>query len=339
MIPSFADSFEVLCLQIAADGRGPVLFGDSVDRAREAGRPFMVGEEFPSVYLEFPLSGEPFLDVTLLYSKLDSGTRIDSPAASGSEDMLDWYASACAGYEHVNVGFELDTGKPELPAAAVHFQPRMHTELVEPFCEVIGEPERAKLYLDLAARMPEGWELSFFGLFRGRPGSPLRVCGYLAADVKAACAENPAELAAVFDKVGFSAYDDAMLAQVSELMAIAPGGIDFQLDIYPDGPLGDAFAFDVQFEIEQPWAVEENFSSGPGARVMETLAKWGAADERWKLAAGAAFARAIPLPTEDGELKRYSFTVIPQWLKARWRAGVLQPSKLYYLGGAGFLES
>ena len=46
---SHADAFEVLCLQAADDGRGDVLFGDSLPRARKALRPFMVGEKFPSV--------------------------------------------------------------------------------------------------------------------------------------------------------------------------------------------------------------------------------------------------------------------------------------------------
>ena len=74
---SHADAFEVLCLQAADDGRGDVLFGDSLPRARKALRPFMVGERFPSVYLEFPLLGAPFLDVTVLYAALEAGTRID----------------------------------------------------------------------------------------------------------------------------------------------------------------------------------------------------------------------------------------------------------------------
>ena len=33
--------------------------------------------------------------------------------------------------------------------------------------------------VDKAARMPEGWSLAFVGVFRGRSGSPLRICGYM----------------------------------------------------------------------------------------------------------------------------------------------------------------
>ena len=90
--PSYADSLEVLILQASDKGRGPILFGDSVARARKLARPFMIGEEFPDVYLEFPLIGEPFLDLTFLYGKMEPGSSVDSPAAAGTEPMLDWYA-------------------------------------------------------------------------------------------------------------------------------------------------------------------------------------------------------------------------------------------------------
>lgn len=335
---TFADSFEVLCLQAADDGRGPILFGDSFERARKALRPFMVGKTFPDVYMEFPLIGEPFMDVTVLLKKLEPGTRIDSPAAAGTEAMLDWYAGILDDHKGIACGYEVDTKEPGLPAAAIHFQPQRKTELVEPFCEVVGEPERAALYLDLNARMPEGWPLSFFGMFRGRPGSPLRVCGYLGAATQAACASDPDELGRVFRTIGFSAYDDAMLAQVSQLMAVTPGLVDFQFDIYPDGSLGDTFAIDLQFAIEQPENVRACFTDGGGADVMNLLEKWGAADERWHLGAEASFARAIPAQRDDGTLCRWAFTLLPQWAKARWRNGILQPSKLYLLGHSGPLK-
>lgn len=169
-MPSHADAFEVLCLQAADYGRGQELFGESFVRACRLARPFMVGEKFPSVYLEFPLVSDPFLDVTVLYNRLCPGTRVASEAAEGSEAMLDWYAGTCNAYEDVCCGFELDTKESELPRAAVHFQPRGHLELVEPFCEALGESRRAELYLGTAVRMPKHWQLSFFGFFRGRPG-------------------------------------------------------------------------------------------------------------------------------------------------------------------------
>ena len=337
-IPTHADAFQVLLLQAADEGRGPALFGDSLARAREAAPPFMVGRKLPNVYLEHPLSGNPSLDVTVLLGQIDAGTRIESPVAGDHAAMLDWYAGARREHENVTCGFELDTKEEPLPVAAVHFQPREHGELVRPFCEAAGEPLAAKLYLNQAARMPEGWPLSFFGMFRGRPGSPLRVCGYLDGAEKAACADDPARLAAAFDAIGFSTYDAAMLAQASALLSAAPGGTDFQFDVFPDGTLGPTFSIDVQFGIEQPEAVRLAFETGAGGRVMGLLEDWGAADGRWRQSVASAFARAIPVETDDGGTSRFAFTLMPQWAKARWTAGKLQPAKLYHLAHAGLLD-
>lgn len=336
-IPAHADAFEVLCLQAADQGRGSLLFGESINRARKLARPFMVGERFPSVYLEFPLAGDPFLDVTVLYDRLEPETRIASDAAAGSEAMLDWYAEIGDKYDDVCCGFELDTKRPELPRAAVHFQPREHLELVRPLCEALGERRRAELYLGMAARMPERWRLSFFGFFRGRPGSPLRVCGYLDLKEAMRCARDPAHIAEVFDAVGFGAYDETMLERAAALMGAAPDGLDFQFDVLDDGTLGPMFALDLRLGVMQPEDVVSSFEDGQAARVFGLLERYGTVDGRWRLAGKAAFARSVNVVLEDGSIGRYAFTLMPQWVKARWYECTQQPSKLYHFAHAGLL--
>lgn len=329
-VPSNADAFEVLCLQAADEGRGAVLFGECLARAREVVRPFIPEGDFPSTYLEFPLVGDPFLDVTVLYSSVEPGMRIDSDAANGTEEVLDWVAQAISSDDNVGFGFEIDVKDPQTSAAAIHFQPRNHTDLVKPFCEAAGVPEKGDLYLSCANRMPKGWPLSFFGMFRGRSDSPLRICGYIGSTESEKCAGDAGHIREVFETVGFTAFDEAMLEQAREVFEIAPSTVDFQFDVYPDGTLGDTFAIDVQFDFKQPDAVRADFETGDGWRFMSWLQEHGIADERWKLAANAAFARKIPVQLEDGTPKHFSFVIMPQWVKVRWRNGQLQPAKIYY---------
>ena len=47
-----------------------------------------------------------------------------------------------------------------------------HAVYDAPFCEALGEPDADRMYVDKAARMPEGWSLTFAGVFRGSLGSP-----------------------------------------------------------------------------------------------------------------------------------------------------------------------
>ena len=321
--------FQALLVHAGNDGRAEALFGSSYERARQASDPFMVGSEAPSTYLEFPLSGEPFLDLTFLYGKLEPGVFVDHPAVAGTEAVFEWFASVCPSYNKIAFGFELDTEKPEIPTAAIHFQPREDIQLVQPFCDAVGEPERGALYLDMAKRMPPGWPLSFFGMFRGRPGAPLRVCGYLDKQEQDACAQDPQRLQDVFDHVGFGAYDERMLEQVRTLLDTVPGLTDFQLDVYPDGQLGDVFAIDVNFAIEQPEQVCASFESGVASHVVRLFQEWGIADDRVKMAPDLAFARGLPWVRDDGSTCTCMLTLFPVWAKVRWRAGVLQPAKLY----------
>jgi len=336
-VPTHEEAFQVLLLQAADDGRAELLFGDSLERLREAIPPFLIGDDFPDVYLEHPLIGSPFIDATVLYGKLRPGLHVDSPLAGKNNELFDWFSEVRESYDDISFGFELDTKEEVPPAAAVHFQPRRHTELVRPFCELADEPERASLFLDFAKRLPDDWSPSFFGLFRGRAGSPLRICGYVDVAEKLACATDHTHLAHLFDTIGFAAYHEEMLAQISAIMAAAPSTVDFQFDVYPDGSLGSMFALDVRFGVQQPEEMQETFENGPGARLMGILEGWGMADDRWRLATRAAFARAIPAVLPDNSIELYAFTLMPQWVKVRWVDGKLQPSKLYHLGRGALL--
>jgi len=107
--------------------------------------------------------------------------------------------------------------------------------------------------------------------------------------------------------------------------------------VYPDGTLGTVFALDNQFGIQQPAAVRDCFQNGGGAQVMQTLQRWGVADDRWRLTAEASFATYLPCQREDDTWGKYAFTLMPQWVKTRWADCTMQPAKVYYLGKACFL--
>ena len=335
MLLTHAQAFEVLLLQAADAGRDAALFGSAAHRVRDAALPFLIGEKFPEIYLEFPLAGEPFLDVTLLYGELEEDARIGSPLAAGCEGVISFYARERAKDASIGFGFEIDCSSPHPSAAGVHFQPRSRIELVVPFCEAVGSSEKAALYLAQNERMPQGWPLAFFGMFRGRADSPLRVCGYLKEGERRACGADPARLARAFEQAGFSAYDKAMLAQVACVLGLAPADADFQFDVLADGSLGDMFAIDVRFDSMSSVDVCKSFASGAGAAIMAKLREWGIADGRVAHVADMAFTRGVDLWADDGSSAPFGFSLVPGWLKVRWRGGVLQPAKMYMKASAG----
>ena len=336
---NYHDFFDILCSFASSKGRGAKLFGDDVLKLSEKIAPFLIGCSFPAIYLEFPLIGTPFLDATILYNDIESGTRIDSITAGDCSALLDWYSQIRKKYKHISFGFELDTDAPENTQAAIHFQPRQSFELVEPFCKIIGEEDRGKLYLEAAKNMPDGWPFSFFGIFRGRKNAPLRVCGYISDEAQSIGAKDPMEIKAVFDKVGFTDYNNIMLEQISKIMSLNYQGIDFQFDIHPDGSFGDTFALDVELGEKSSKQIHKAFSNGVSAELMNVLKTWGIADERTSLLKDRGLSRSIKIPNNDGTDARLAFIFRPDWVKIRWRQCCLQPSKCYSFINAKKLES
>lgn len=63
----------------------------------------------------------------------------------------------------------------------------------------------------------------------------------------------------------------------------------------------------------------------PIPRLLET---WQAKGERWRLVPDTSLKRCLPSEREDGTTGKVTFVLMPQWVKVRWRARNLVPSKL-----------
>ena len=323
---SLENVLQTLLLIAEDDGRGQLLFGESINRAKRLLPDYLVGKTFPNVYLEFPLMGEPFLDVSVGYKDFPAGEGIRAPSAEGTQEMLDWFSGTAPAFPGISCGYELDLKHKDPSKAGIYFHPDRYRELVLPFCRTIGEDDKAQLYLNAADRLPAAWKPSYFGLFRGRPDAPFRIGGYLSDSEMAACVKDPGRIHNVFDRIGFRAYHSEMLRQMSELLAAVPGYSDFQFDVFLDGTFGDTFSLDVYFPFVQPEEMPAYFQEGEAAKFMKLLNCWKVADARLVPALEMAFEGAIPV-NED----LYIYFLRPNWLKVRWIQGTLQPAKLYVM--------
>jgi hypothetical protein len=334
LIPSNELACRTLFYHAASDGRAQALFGPYWEKTCDAVLPYTQGVAFPNLYLEFPLKGDPFLDVTALIHTVEPGGPSCPEAVAGFAPVYNWVTKLHEADRRICFGFELDAATAASGPAAVHFQHYEKLHLAEEFCKRMGDPDTGKLYLDLAERMPAEWRPSFFGMFRGRAGSSLRVCGYLSRKEIARCAENPAYLETVFSRIGFTAYDEEMLRAVSAWFSTVRAA-DYQIDVRPDGTLGEVFAVDGSTGVLREQEIKASFDSGSFARMMTLLESWGSADSRWRLAAGMTLTRGFPAEDENGNSCLFAMLVRPDWVKARWRAAVLQNAKCYCRAWAG----
>ena len=335
--PTPMEAFDALYILAAGNGRGAALFGDSIELARPAYERTLIGDSYPTFYLEFPLLGNPCFDLLSVHGDLKPGSSFVPGAGFGYQGMIDWFAQAERDPDEVSCGIEIDASSGETEKAGVYLQQRRQHELVAPFLESVGEGARAQSYLDVLARMPEGWPPAYVGLFPGRAGTPLRIGGYMRSEELARCEEDPRYLAERFDAIGFTAYDGPMLERCCEFMREVPA-IDFQFDIMPDGSLSDVFGLSLSFNEAKPRQARECMEEGYGARLMELLESWGLADARWRLIADAVIARHVPVELEDGSEARFALIVRLNYAKVKFKACAPQPAKFYLTCKAGLLE-
>lgn len=332
---SVEDAFDMLCIRAGEGGRDEKLFGGCIPRARQLFRPFVIGNRFPTVFLECPLAGVPFLDMTVLYGRLPEGCVVKSKYAEGCDELFRLYGRMKQDHPDICFGFELDTSKEEPGTAAVHLEPRDHIEVVEPFCEAIGEARYAKLYLQTAAKLADTMPPSFFGMFKGRSDAPLRVCGYLGREEMDGIINDRDFLLNFFKAVGFTAYDDAMVDEIVKLMQIVPCETDYQFDIYPDGKAGEVFSIDLRLNEQAAASVRKSFESGDAAKIMSHFSKLGIADDRISMLSEMATSLAFPSIDENGEITGRAMVIYPMWLKIRWKGAHLQNAKCYSLLNSG----
>lgn len=149
LVPTHTETLEMLCVQAGGNGRAEELFGSCLQNVMRRVPPFLVGSSLPELYLEFPLAGDPFCDLTLLLGDNAPGCRMDSPIAAGTGPLLDFYAGVQANGlcakdgDGVSFGFEIDCSSSDPVAAGVYFQPRKRRELVRPSCKTPAFPRTA----------------------------------------------------------------------------------------------------------------------------------------------------------------------------------------------------
>ena len=107
--PTQIAAFCALYSIAAADGRGEALFGDSFDQALDFYQRTLIGDGYPIAHLEFPLLGEPCLDLLSVHRKVPPGAKFATGAGYGHQAMFDWFAEVGADMHAYNVALAART--------------------------------------------------------------------------------------------------------------------------------------------------------------------------------------------------------------------------------------
>ncbi|ETP73818.1 hypothetical protein UYO_0072 [Lachnospiraceae bacterium JC7] len=311
--------FRALLTIVTAEGRGKALFGDKLSLAEESFDRAISGQIFPTVYLEFPLIGNPCFDMLVTYGETLFRDGIDPSAqAFGYRKALDCFATFSG--RNAGFGYSIDLSRGDTEQAGLYLQHQGDHSLIEPFLRACGEEARLPYYLDISERLKKYWQSAYIAFFPGRPGTPTRIGGYKFGSY---------DLRTLFDLAGFTAWGPDMIELCDELITICRPS-DFQFDILSDGSVSDVFGLGFAFGAQKrPKIGEESLRSDKGARFMNRLQEMKLIDDRWKMIPDAVFARAYPVESEDGNKRLIALAVLLSYVKIKFKAGVPQTVKFY----------
>ena len=322
--------YEAIYLLAAGEGREEKLFGTCAPLAREAFERSLIGGEFPIIWFEIPLSGEPWFDlhVSLSREELHGDVRFAPGAGSGYDELFRWYAEEETGGCGLAFAYDVSRGTIDDPAVHVNVNQKPLSDM-DRFFELASGKEAAGLYSDFTNRLPRGWSVWYAGSHPGRPGSPVRVDCYVDQTLEKAYAADSAMLERDLRTCGFDAIGSALHDLATPILQ-SPFRLELQFDLMHDGSLGPTLGISAGFSVGSANRIRRLFGEGgPAATLMGAVERMGLADDRWRLIPDASFSKLVHV---DGEA--IALYCVPTFVKLRMREGEALDAKLYLQASA-----
>lgn len=326
--------YDALYLLAAGGGREAELFGDCQPLAREAFCRSLIGEEFPTVWFELPLLGEPRFDLHVAASRaaLRPGATFAPGAGAGYEGLFRWYAEEESGGAGLAFAYDVSEGRIGEPAVHVNVN-RAPLARMDRFFELAASRAAAGRYRGFEARLPRGWRVWYAGFHPGRPGAPVRVDCFVDDALKAAYANVPSLLEAHLRECGFSATS-AALREIAGLVTKSPFRLELQFDVLEGGLVGPTVGVSAGFGTMGAAAARALFGEGGAAcALMCQVEGRGLSDGRWRRVPETCFARLV---SAGGDA--LALYCSPTFVKLRVRDGEPLDAKFYLQAGARSLQ-
>lgn len=302
-------------------------FGNSRYLATDVYRRSLIGDAFPSFWMEVPLAGAPGFDLHVYYDRgqIQPGDHFGEGCGFGMQALFDWYSGHETG--GVGVGFAHDLrGEHIATGAYVNFNRRPLAD-TRGFFSALGNEEAHEDAAALLARIPSSWRPWYLGLFPDRPHAGVRVGAFVGPERQARYARDRCALAGDLTRAGFTAFDDEMLSKL-QILAAQPYTLELQLDAVGQ-TTGDTLGADLTLNLRSAPDTQEAFADdGAGARACKLLESWGIADTRWRQINNATVSKMVPMRTDAG-IAPLLMACVPSFIKAKWTATQAQAAKVY----------
>ena len=323
--------YDIIYALAAKDGREEALFGTCAPMAHEALTHSLASDDFPELWFEIPLAGEPWFDLHALTSheSLSPGMSFSPDTTGGYPEVFTWFANCQASVvRQLALSYDIGSGNARKPAIQL-LRRTSDPNIFCSFLQATGRADAIPAYKAFEERIPNEWFLCYAGVFPDRLKESLRVECIPGRDLQKSYAENPALLEEHLASTGLRNLDDTIVPRCQEL-AKCPLQLEFQFDIDETGTAEPTFSASVRFASPPGTEECQPFDSckATGA-LMQKVEEWGLADDRWRLMEQTMFASRARFQGESLLLYCY-----PAFVKLRWTDGKPRDAKAYLIAGA-----
>lgn len=332
------DIYKILIAHLARGERKTKLFGD-LKLSEKAFANSLIGSEFPNIYYEIYLQGEPRTDMHVsVDSESIHACRNIPPQLGGGgyEKFFAWYKTT-RGMRALHFAYDLSEKRTDSHGIQLFFE--LPFSEVKEYFRIMGSEASAEYLREFQARAPEGWSPTYFALLQGRPGSPVRIDYFVKKERQEIYAKDINAFGEDLKSVGFDAVSDEFLRFCDEI-AKAPFPMELQFNVLGGGKMDSTIGVSATLapaalglhQSGQPTFLQtrESFSEGGAAfQLLQRAEAWGLSDRRWRYAKDIIFHKRLSF----GGANVFLFSV-PVFLKVRWRRGKPLDAKLYDIAGA-----
>ena len=298
------------------------LFGEHNTRDIEAFSRSYIGNEFPEIWFEMPLSGKPWYDLHILTARKSLEEDCKIPEDVFYPKVFSWFA-ASTGVRQLAVSHDLSKGIYDNPAVQLLVSGR-DDGVVHDFLAASQKSYLSAFYDAFMKRRAESWYACYFGTFPSRSDQLLRIECIPKKQDQISYASDARILAAQLESVGYKASAETL--ELINFMAALPFPIEFQFDVTRNGTVAAVMSASLRFSMPgiKRGSLQTAFLNDDEnvERLMKRLCDLGLSDERWKLLPDAAFAKRL------GEGHLIGF---PAFIKVRFNADGPVDAKAYLM--------
>lgn len=296
------------------------LFGEHNAHDLEAFWSSYIGDDFPEVWFELPLSGDPWYDLHVLTSRRVLERDFEIPEDVFFPDVFSWFSTA-SNVRQLAISHDLSKGVYDRPAVQLLVSGR-DDNVVHDFLAAAQNSCATVSYDAFMRRLPKSWFPCYFGTFPSRNSHFLRIECIPVRQDQLLYSSDSRILADHLGSVGYKAGKDTL--ELIRFMSSLPFPIEFQFDVAEDGTAGAVMSASLRFKMPGVKSDSQQaafINDGEDVkRLMERLCELDLSDDRWRLLTDIAFAKQL----SNAHLAGY-----PAFIKVRFDADGPVDSKAY----------